>query len=150
MTLIKQFFLLALAGFILHTIYLVIRYIKSGQAPVFFQCMKQPLFFAWSILFISLCMSFCYRAKVLNFGVILSFIFMFISAFFPRTIPFIKPELRSLWIDIHALMAVFGIALFSIAFVFSVLYLIQERAIKFKKNSAVLKESCQILKFLTE
>lgn len=132
----KAVFLLALAGFILHTIYLVIRYIKSGQAPVF-SMHEATSFFAWSILFISLCMSFCYRAKVLNFGVILSFIFMFISAFFPRTIPFIKPDLRSLWIDIHALMAVFGIALFSIAFVFSVLYLIQERAIKFKKFGGI-------------
>ncbi|MGC8938623.1 MAG: cytochrome C assembly family protein, partial [Thermodesulfovibrio sp.] len=90
-------------------------------------------FFAWSILLISLCIRFSYKARVLNFGVILIFTFMFVSAFFPRNIPFIKPELKSLLIDIHALMAVFGIALFSMAFVFSVLYLIQERAIKFKK-----------------
>jgi len=100
----RAVFFLSLSGFALHTIYLVVRYIKSGQAPVF-SMHEATSFFAWSILLISLCIN----------------------------VHYIKPELKSLLIDIHALMAVFGMALFSIAFIFSILYLIQERAIKSKK-----------------
>jgi len=128
----RAVFFLSLSGFALHTIYLVVRYIKSGQAPVF-SMHEATSFFAWSILLISLCINVHYKARVMSFGIILTFTFMFIAAFFPRSVPSIKPELKSLLIDIHALMAVFGIALFSIAFIFSILYLIQERAIKSKK-----------------
>jgi len=132
----RAVFFLSIGGFCLHTVYLIVRYVKSGQAPVF-SMHEANSFFAWSILLISLCVSICYKARVLNFGAILSFAFMFISAFFPRSIPSIKPELKSLWIDLHALMAVFGIALFSIAFIFSILYLIQERAVKSKKFGGI-------------
>ncbi|MCS7215242.1 MAG: cytochrome c biogenesis protein [Thermodesulfovibrio sp.] len=128
----RTVFSLSLLGFALHTFYLFIRYIKSGQAPVF-SMHEANSYFAWSILLISLIIRTCYNARILSFGVILSFIFMFVGAFFPRNIPSLKPELKSLWIDIHALMAVFGIALLSLAFVFSILYLIQEKAIKTKK-----------------
>lgn len=128
----KAVFFLSLSGLALHSFYLFIRYIKSGQAPVF-SMHEANSYFAWCILLISLIIRLTYKTKVLNFGIILGFSFMFVSAFFPRGIPFIKPELRSLWIDIHALMAVFGIALFSLAFVFSILYLVQEKAIKAKK-----------------
>ncbi|GLI53892.1 cytochrome C assembly family protein [Thermodesulfovibrio yellowstonii] len=133
----KAVFFLSLTGFCLHTFYLFIRYMKSGQAPVF-SMHEANSYFAWCILLISLIIRLKYKTKVLNFGVILVFSFMFVSAFFPREIPFIKPELKSLWIDIHALMAVFGIALFSLAFIFSILYLIQEKAIKGKKFRGVV------------
>ncbi|MCS7163979.1 MAG: cytochrome c biogenesis protein [Thermodesulfovibrio sp.] len=128
----KAVFFLSLIGFILHTVYLIIRYIKSGQAPVF-SMHEANSYFAWSILLVSFLISFSYKVKVLNFGIILSFLIMFIGAFFPRGIPSLKPEIKSFWIDIHAVMAIFGIALFSLAFVFSSLYLIQEKAIKSKK-----------------
>lgn len=128
----KAVLVCSFSGFILHSIYLALRYLKSDQAPVF-SMHEANSFFAWSILFISFFIFFRNKAKILNFIIILSFAFMFVSAFFPRTIPSIKPELKSIWIDIHALMAVFGIALFSLAFIFSILYLIQERAIKAKK-----------------
>jgi len=74
---------------------------------------------------------------------------MFISAFFSRSIPIIKPELRSPLIDLHAILALFGIALFSIAFIFSILYLIQEKSVKSKKFGG-FEKSCQVLKFLIE
>jgi len=128
----RAVFLLTLAGFFLHTVYILVRYIKSGQAPVF-SMHEATSFFAWSILAVSLLINLTYKARVLSFGVILGFILMFIGAFFPRSFPVVKPELKGFWIDIHALLAVFGIALFSIAFIFSILYLIQERAIKSKK-----------------
>lgn len=128
----KAVFFLSLSGFVLHSLYLFIRYINSGQAPVF-SMHEANSFFAWSILLISLMLRFLYKAKVLNFSVILVFSFMFVSAFFPRNIPSLRPELKSLWIDVHALMAVFGIAIFGLAFIFSILYLIQEKAIKTKK-----------------
>lgn len=124
--------LLSLTGFVLHTIYILVRYIKSGQAPVF-SMHEATSFFAWSILSISLVINFVYRARILSFGVIFGFILMFIGAFFPRTTPQVKPELKGFWIDIHALLAVFGVAFFSIAFIFSILYLIQEKSIKSKK-----------------
>lgn len=128
----KVILILSIAGFTLHSFYLILRYLKSGQAPIF-SMHEANSFFAWSILFTSFFIYQAYKAKIFNFIIILSFSFMFVSAFFPRNIPTIKPELKSLWIDIHATMAVFGIALFSLAFIFSILYLIQERAIKAKK-----------------
>lgn len=128
----RAVFFFGLSGFALHSTYLLLRYVKSGQAPVF-SMHEANSFFAWSILFVSIIIYLLNRARILNFIMILTFLFMFVSAFFPRNIPLIKPELRNIWIDIHALMAVFGIALFSLAFIFSLLYLIQERAIKAKK-----------------
>ena len=103
----RAVFFLSLSGFALHTIYLVVRYIKSGQAPVF-SMHEATSFFSWSILLISLCINVHYKARVMSFGIILTFAFMFIAAFFPRSVPSIKPELKSLLIDIHALMAVLG------------------------------------------
>ncbi|GAB6183548.1 cytochrome C assembly family protein [Thermodesulfovibrio hydrogeniphilus] len=128
----RAIFYTTLAGFTLHTIYLLIRYIKSGQAPVF-SMHEATSFFSWSMILATIGISFIYRASVISFSLIISFAFMFISAFFPRNFPTIDPNLKSIWIDIHALMAVFGVALFSLAFVFSILYLIQEKAIKAKK-----------------
>lgn len=128
----KIIFILCLSGFVLHTVYLAVRYIISGQAPVF-SMHEATSFFAWSILSVSIFINYFYRTKILNFGIILSFLLMFISAFFSRSIPIIKPELRSPLIDLHAILALFGIALFSIAFIFSILYLIQEKAVKSKK-----------------
>lgn len=128
----KAVFLLSIAGFLLHTIYISIRYMVSGQAPVF-SMHEASSFFVWSIFFVFLIIYFKYRANVLNFGAIFAFILMFISAFFPRHFPALKPELKGFWIDIHATMAVFSIATFSVAFIVSILYLIQHKSIKSKK-----------------
>lgn len=128
----KAVLILSLSGFTLHSIYLLLRYIKAGQAPIF-SMHEANSFFAWSILLISFLIYFTNKVKIINFNIILSFSFMFVSAFFPRNIPVLRAELKTFWIDIHALMAVFGIALFSLAFIFSILYLIQERAVKAKK-----------------
>ncbi|WP_297211208.1 MULTISPECIES: cytochrome C assembly family protein [Thermodesulfovibrio] len=130
-------FLLGLGGFGLHTVYLFVRYINSGQAPVF-SMHEASSFFAWSVMFTSLVIRFYHKTKILNFSLILVFALMFISAFFSRIIPSLKPEQKSFWIDIHALTAVFGISLFSLAFVLSILYLLQEKAIKNKKLRAFL------------
>jgi ABC-type transport system involved in cytochrome c biogenesis permease subunit len=134
----KAIFVLSVSGFILHSFYLILRYLKSGQAPIF-SMHEANSFFAWSILLISFFIYATYKAKILKFIVILTFSFMFLSAFFPRHIPSIKPELKSLLIDIHAIMAVFGVALLTVAFIFSTLYLIQERAIKAKKLGGLEK-----------
>ncbi len=128
----RAIFYSTLAGFVLHTIYLLIRYIHSGQAPVF-SMHEATSFFSWSMILATLAISFIYKASIISFSLIISFAFMFISAFFPRQIPLIESKLKSIWIDIHALMAVFGVALFSVAFIFSILYLMQENAIKAKK-----------------
>ncbi len=132
----KSVLVVSFSGFALHTLYLIIRYIKSSQAPVF-SMHEATSFFTWSIMITSIWLWFSYKGKILNFSVIIIFLFMFISAFFSRNIPLIKPELKSIWIDMHALMAVFGIALFSLAFVFSILYLIHEKAIKNKKFGGI-------------
>lgn len=134
----RAIFFCSTLGFTLHTVYLLIRYIKSGQAPIF-SMHEANSFFAWSIMLVSFIVKFSFGAKILNFSAILTFAFTFIGAFFSRATPTIKPELKSFWIDIHALMAVFGIAIFSLAFVLSILYILQERAMKAKKFSGIVR-----------
>ncbi len=124
--------ILSFCGFILHSIYFFYRYFKAGQAPIF-SMHEANSFFAWGILLVTFLINFFGKVQIINFNIILTFSFMLISAFFPRNVPILKAELKNFWIGIHALMAVFGIALFSLAFVFSILYLVQERAIKVKK-----------------
>lgn len=46
----------------------------------------------------------------------------------------IPPVLRSVWLPVHVLMAVFGDALFAFAFAASLLYLVQERRLKTRRG----------------
>lgn len=128
----KAVFLLSLVGFLLHTIYLIIRYVVSDQAPVF-SMHEASSFFAWSIFFVFLLVYFKYRAKLFAYGVIFVFILMFVSAFFSRAFPAVRPEFKSFWIDIHAFVAVISVSAFSAAFIVSILYLLQYKSIKSKK-----------------
>lgn len=125
-------------GFALHTVYLFFRYIKSGQAPVF-SMHEANSYFAWCIMLISSIIRFSYGAKIFHFSTILAFLFSFIGAFFPRAVPIPRPELRSPWIDLHALLAVLGVAIFSLAFITSILYILQERAMKMKRFDGIVK-----------
>ncbi|MEN2986436.1 MAG: cytochrome c biogenesis protein CcsA [Thermodesulfovibrionaceae bacterium] len=128
----KVVYILSLIGFLLHTVYLCYRYIKSGQAPVF-SMHEATAYFSWCILGVALVIDSFYKIKILKFSIILDFLITFISAFFSRGVPHIKPEFKNILIGFHALLAVLGVAIFSVAFILSILYIFQEKSIKSKK-----------------
>lgn len=128
----KTIYFSSIIGFLLHTIYLSYRYIKTGQAPVF-SMHEATAYFSWCILLVALLIDSFFKAKILKFNIVLVFLISFISAFFSRGIPQIKPEFKNIFIDFHALLAVLGVAIFSVAFILSLLYIFQDKSIKSKK-----------------
>lgn len=122
-----------LAGFACHTIFLAYRYYLLGTAPVL--DLKSSLaFFSWTILLVYLVLQIKFRLMVLgSFVSPFAAFLMVISSSMPWMQGEIKPALKSLWLTIHVGTIFTGNALFAIAFLAGIMYLIQERQIKQKR-----------------
>jgi cytochrome c-type biogenesis protein CcsB len=121
------------AGFVFHTVFLVTRYYALGTAPVL-DLRSALSFFSWSIILIYLIFQIRFRLMILgSFVAPLAVILMLISSTLPRTEGAVRPIFKSLWLTVHVVTIFMGDALFAIAFLAAVMYLIQERQIKHKK-----------------
>jgi cytochrome c-type biogenesis protein CcsB len=90
--------------------------------------------FSWSIILIYLIFQIRFRLMILgSFVAPLAVILMLISSTLPRTEGAVRPIFKSLWLTVHVVTIFMGDALFAIAFLAAVMYLIQERQIKHKK-----------------
>lgn len=128
-----------LIGFVLHTGALTARFIDEGFAAV--ALMGEALLFkSWLMVGLYLLIQLKYRLTVLG-GIIAPLAFlMCLAAFaFGRTEGEIPPGLESAWLPVHVTLAFLGNALFAIAFGVSLIYLLQERHLKHKKMSALMK-----------
>jgi cytochrome c-type biogenesis protein CcsB len=126
-----RFFLLA--GGLLHTVYLIIRYIEAGYTPIT-NHHEAVSFFAWSITWAYL--SFHWRYQVKNFGTFTSPLItalMLVATFSSRAITPLPPALRSNWLPVHASIAIMANGFLALAFCGGIMYLLQEREIKKKR-----------------
>lgn len=124
-------------GFVLHCATLLARYIEAGYTPVV-NLHESLSFFAWTLIGIFLLFDIRYRITVLGaFSCPLAVILMFIGYTASSTMKELNPVLDSWWFPIHVTLAFLGDAIFTVAFVAGVMYLLQERMLKSKKFSAL-------------
>ena len=127
------------AGFIFHTLYLAHQYYLVGTAPVI--SLKDTLcFFSWCIIGVYLIFQLKFGLMVLgSFVAPLAAVLMIISSAIPGMEVVIKPVLRSTWLTVHVVTIFIGDGIFAIAFMASIMYLIQERQIKNKTLGSFYK-----------
>lgn len=128
---------LLLAGFALHSATIVTRFIEAGYTPVT-NLYESVSFFAWTLVGIFFLFDLRYRLSVLGaFVCPLALVLMVVGSAAPKVAQEINPMLDSWWFPIHVTLAFSGNAIFTVAFVAGVMYLLQERMLKSKKFSGL-------------
>jgi cytochrome c-type biogenesis protein CcsB len=138
---------LSVAGFILHTINIALRYIDGGHIPVT-SMHEAASFFSWCILILFFFHEFRYKLGLLSsFIMPIVFLLMFSSAIFPREIKALSPVLQSYWFGIHVIFAFLGNAAFAMACSIGIMYILQERYVKSKHLGGLFQKlpSLQVL-----
>ena len=133
------------AGFISHTIGLVIRMVdvSSSAPPSFSDALS---FFSWMIVLVFVVVEYRHRIYVLgSFMVPLALVSLVSSAALPETVPTLQPVFKTLWF--HVTLSMLGTVGFTVAFVAGVMYLIQDRLLKSKQFN-VLYSKLPALDFL--
>jgi cytochrome c-type biogenesis protein CcsB len=122
-----------LAGFVALTLQLIHGYLVLGSMSVL--TLKSALaFFAWAILGAYLIFHAKFRLMVLgSFIAPLVAILMIFSSTMPGHGVNVQPMFRSIWLPIHVWTAFMGNGMFAVAFVVSIMYLLQESQIKRKR-----------------
>ncbi len=125
-----------IVGFALNSAYLALAYYKLGAVPAL--DFKAALsFFSWTIIAAYLLFQLKFRIMVLgSFVVPFSAFLMIISSTIPIPAITVKPAFKTLWLPLHVGTSFLGDAIFAIACIAGIMYLIQERQIKTKKLGA--------------
>ncbi|MFA5701017.1 MAG: c-type cytochrome biogenesis protein CcsB [Desulfuromonas sp.] len=129
--------LFLLIAFGVHTITLIVRYFEAGYTPVT-NLHESLSFFAWALAGVFMLIDLQMRMQVM--AAVTSTIvtvFMLFGSLMPMHTQDLNPALDSFWLPIHVGLAFLGNAVFTVAFVAAILYLIQERMLKSKKFSAL-------------
>ncbi|RJR23017.1 MAG: c-type cytochrome biogenesis protein CcsB [Desulfobacteraceae bacterium] len=124
---------LLLAGFFLHTLFLAMRYVSLGAAPVL-DLTSALSFFAWSVTLAYLLLHLKLGLMVLgSFAAPFAAFFMIISSAMNWSDAPAGEGFKSLWLTVHVGTIFLGNGLFAINFLGSIMYLVQEHYIKRKK-----------------
>ncbi|HDL20833.1 MAG TPA: c-type cytochrome biogenesis protein CcsB [Nitrospirae bacterium] len=123
---------LAIAGFVLHSLNIAIRYSIGGHLPIT-NMHEAASFFSWCIILLFFYLEYRYRVGLLgSFIMPVVFILMLSSSVFPRAIKELSPVLQSSWFSIHISLAFLGDAAFAMAAGVGLMYLVQEHFVKSK------------------
>jgi len=121
-------------SFIFHTATLLARYIESGYLPLT-SLFEAILFFTWLIIFLFILVEKRYQLSVLGVFIIpLTFLSLSYALILPKDISPLNPILKSAWLGIHVTLILLGNAAFAIAFGLGIMYLLQERQLKSRKQ----------------
>jgi cytochrome c-type biogenesis protein CcsB len=90
--------------------------------------------FAWITVAIYTVLYLRYRLSVLGaFVSPFALVLIITASLLPREIVPLAPILTSWWLPVHVILAFFGNAFFALAFVFGIMYIIQEHYLKSRK-----------------
>ena len=121
------------AGFLTHSLALVIRMVETGSLPVV-TLHESMAFFSWALVLMFLLVEYRYRIQVLGSLILpLAFLSILSMAVFPAQNNPLDPNVQVLWLGIHTTLTVLGTVFFTLAFVVGITYLIQERLLKSKR-----------------
>jgi len=125
-----------IVGFALNSIYLVLAYYRLGAVPAL--DFKAALsFFSWTIIAAYLIFQLKFRITVLgSFVVPFSTFLMILSSTMPISTTTVNPIFKTVWLPLHVATSLLGDAIFAIACIAGIMYLIQERQIKTKRLGA--------------
>jgi cytochrome c-type biogenesis protein CcsB len=116
------------AGFIIHTIALILRTLESGHAP--FTNMYESLsFLAWSGAFAYLFVEGKYKIRKAGpYFILIIIVLMALasSPLMPKEANPLMPALQSYWLWLHVSVTLLGEAFFAMAFITSIMYLVAE------------------------
>lgn len=131
--------LLLLGGFLSHTLALGVRFMNEGFAAVAL-IGEALLFKSWLLVGVYLLVQLKYRLTVLG-GIIapLALLMTLAALAFGTSAGDIPPGLKTFWLPLHVTLAFLGNAVFALAFAVSLIYLLQERDLKHKKITALMK-----------
>ncbi|MCL4537439.1 MAG: c-type cytochrome biogenesis protein CcsB [Nitrospirae bacterium] len=135
------------AGFIIHSVSIIYRYIAAGHLPIT-SMHEASSFFAWCIVLIFFFLEYRYKIGIMgSFILPLVFILMLSSSVLPREIRPLSPVLQSYWLGIHTFLAFLGNASFAVACGIGIMYLLQEHYLKSKHLGDLFKRlpSLQVL-----
>ncbi|MGB9667564.1 MAG: c-type cytochrome biogenesis protein CcsB [Thermosulfidibacteraceae bacterium] len=131
---------------ILQAILLILRFKNLEYFPLA-SMFDSTTFFTMVVAIIYLLIEVKTRIFVLGaFAAILGLIFSLFSTTFYREVDVIPPILRSYWFPIHAVTSFIGEGAFAISFILSLAYLIQERELRAKRFSLLLRRLPPITK----
>ena len=127
------------AGFIIHTLALSAYFMREGF-PALTEMREALLFKSWLMVACYLLIQIKYRLTVLG-GIIapLAFLMSLAGIAFGSGSGEIPPDLRTFWLPLHVTSAFLGNAVFALAFAVSLIYLLQERHLKHKRMTALMK-----------
>ena len=135
------------AGFLLHSVSIIYRYIAVGPLPIT-SMHEASSFFAWCIVLLFFFLEYRYKIGIMSSFILpVVFILMLSSSILPREIRPLTPALQSYWLGIHVFLAFLGNAAFAVAFGTSIMYLLQEHYLKSKHLSGLFQRlpSIQVL-----
>ena len=128
------------AGFTVHCIFTVSRYLEAGYTPIT-NLHESLSFFSLAIVGLYIAFERRYRAIILgSFVLPVALLMMIASSVFPTSILPLAPALKSRWLVVHTTVAFFGYAAFTVAFCAGIMYLIQEHFLKSKKLGALYRK----------
>ncbi len=121
------------AGFILHTLNVVLRLFVSGHMPTA-SLHEAASFFTWCIVLVFFIIEYRYKMGLLGSFVLPGvFILMLSSSVLPRELRPLPVILRNSWLWLHTVLAFVGEAALAVACGVGMMYLIQERHVKSKR-----------------
>jgi cytochrome c-type biogenesis protein CcsB len=128
-----------LSGFLIHSLALLSRFGEEGFASVAVTG-HALLFYGWLMVAIYLLVQLKYPLTILG-GIIapLAFLITLSSFTLGRGAGDIPPGLQTYWLPVHVTLAFLGNAVLALAFGVSLIYVLQERHLKHKKMTAVMK-----------
>ncbi|MCI0527906.1 MAG: cytochrome c biogenesis protein [Nitrospira sp.] len=121
------------AGFLTHTLALIIHVMKTGQISV--MTVHESIgFFSWALVLIFLVVEYQYRLQVLGSLIVpLAFLSVLSAATLRTQMKPLDPNVQGLWLGIHITLTLLGIVFFTLAFVVGIIYLVQEWLLKSKR-----------------
>lgn len=123
------------AGFLLHTVSLIILWVGQRRFPVA-HLTEAFSFFSWAIILSFFIVHFRYRINALG-----AFVLPLVTAFLlSASLVWVdhrplSPELRSYWVYVHTPIAFLAYAAFFVTFIAAIMYLITARELKTKRLS---------------
>lgn len=121
------------AGFAAHTLTIISRWIEAGSTPATTFHDSLTLF-SWLIVAIYAGLYLRYKLSVLGaFVSPFALVLIITASLLPREIVPLAPILTSWWLPVHVILAFLGNAFFALAFLFGIMYIIQEHYLKSHK-----------------
>jgi cytochrome c-type biogenesis protein CcsB len=131
--------IILLGGFAVHTAALGVHFFQIGY-PGIAQAREALSFYGWLLVAGYLLLQVKYRLAILGAIIAPLAFLMTLAAFaFGSGSGEVPPELRTYWLPVHVTLAFLGNAVFALAFGVSLMYLLQERRLKHKKMTSLMK-----------